>query len=120
MTGDTTVSIALIISLVMLACSILNTFRGQKSKTEGSVEQRIKDAAARVAEDTKVSVKLDQIDYNVKSIMGDIASTKREVRELDKKVALLDASLRSAHKRMDGAGIGRLTIDDLHEHERNE
>ena len=58
--------------------------------------------------------------FPVKSIKEDINTTKKEVRELDKKVALLDASIRSAHKRMDSAGIGRADLIEHIEHEKIE
>lgn len=73
-----------------------------------------------MAADTKISLKLDQIGYDVKSIKEDSNTTKKEVRELDKKVALLDASIRSAHKRMDSAGIGRADLIEHIEHEKIE
>ena len=44
----------------------------------------------------------------------------RTIMELDKKVALLDASIRSAHKRMDSAGIGRADLIEHIEHEKIE
>lgn len=120
MTGDTTLSLALILSLITIACTVYNTFSGRKSQSQKDVDQQIKEATQRVAEDTKISLKLDQIGYDVKSIKEDINSTKKEVRELDKKVALLDASIRSAHKRMDSAGIGKLDITEHEKIERNE
>lgn len=120
MTGDTTLSLALILSLITIACTVYNTFSGRRSRSQKDVDQQIKEATQRVAEDTKISLKLDQIGYDVKSIKEDINSTKKEVRELDKKVALLDASVRSAHKRLDGAGIGKHEHLDYDKVERNE
>ena len=100
MTGDTTMSFALLIALVTIACTVYNTLTGKKSQSQKDVDQQIKEATQKVAADTKISLKLDQIGYDVKSIKEDINTTKKEVRELDKKVALLDASIRSAHKRI--------------------
>ena len=114
MTGDTTMSFALLIALVTIACTVYNTLTGK------DVDQQIKEATQKVAADTKISLKLDQIGYDVKSIKEDINTTKKEVRELDKKVALLDASIRSAHKRMDSAGIGRADLIEHIEHEKVE
>ena len=113
MTGDTTMSFALLIALVTIACTVYNTLTGKKSQSQKDVDQQIKEATQKVAADTKLSLKLDQIGYDVKSI-------KEDVRELDKKVALLDASIRSAHKRMDSAGIGRADLIEHIEHEKVE
>ena len=120
MTGDTNLSLALIIAVIGLVCTIYNTVGSRKKEDKTGVEQRIKEATQKAAEETKISVKLDQIGYDVKSIKNEITTTKKEVRELDKKVALLDASIRSAHKRMDGAGIGRVDLTELQLHEREE
>lgn len=97
-----------------------NAVTGKKSQSQKDVDQQIKEATQKVAADTKISLKLDQIGYDVKSIKEDINTTKKEVRELDKKVALLDASIRSAHKRMDSAGIGRADLIEHIEHEKVE
>lgn len=113
MNGDTTITITLLLALITIGCTLYNTFRGGKAQSKTDVEQRIKEATAKAAEDTKISIKLDTIGSDVKSIKDEMISTKKEVRELDKKVALLDASIRSAHKRMDGAGIGRLDQEPL-------
>ena len=120
MTGDTTMSFALLIALVTIACTVYNTLTGKTSQSQKDVDQQIKEATQTVAADTKISLKLDQIGYDVKSIKEDINTTKKEVRELDKKVALLDASIRSAHKRMDSAGIGRADLIEHIEHEKVE
>lgn len=109
-----------LIALVTIACTIYNTLTGKKSQSQKDVDQQIKEATQKVAADTKISLKLDQIGYDVKSIKEDINTTKKEVRELDKKVALLDASIRSAHKRMDSAGIGRADLIEHIEHEKIE
>ena len=98
MTGDTTMSFALLIALVTIACTVYNTLTGKKSQSQKDVDQQIKEATQKVAADTKISLKLD----------------------LDKKVALLDASIRSAHKRMDSAGIGRADLIEHIEHEKIE
>lgn len=100
--------------------TVYNTLTGKKSQSQKDVDQQIKEATQKVAADTKISLKLDQIGYDVKSIKEDINTTKKEVRELDKKVALLDASIRSAHKRMDSAGIGRADLIEHIEHEKVE
>lgn len=117
MTGDTTLSLTLILAVINIVCVIYNTASGRKKSDQTGVEQRIKEATQKAAEETRISVKLDQIGYDVKSIKDEITTTKKEVRDLDKKVALLDASIRSAHKRMDAVGIGRIDLTELHDKE---
>ena len=77
MTGDTTMSFALLIALVTIACTVYNTLTGKKSQSQKDVDQQIKEA-------------------------------------------LMDASIRSAHKRMDSAGIGRADLIEHIEHEKVE
>lgn len=110
-TGDTALTVTSIIAFVTVACTLYNTFYGKRKYEQSDVEHRIKEATSRAEEMTKIETKLDQISYDVRFIKDDVTKTKNELHELDTKVALLDASIRSAHKRMDGAGIGRIDSD---------
>ena len=114
-TSDTTITLAAIIMLISTACTLYSTFRGKKTTDETGEERRVKEAATRAVEMTKIEVKLDTIGADVRYIKDDVATTKKDLGDLNTKVALLDAAIRSAHKRMDAAGIGR--SDNLPERE---
>lgn len=106
-TGDTTLTITFLLALVTVGCTLYNTLHGKKASEETGEEKHIKEVTSRAVEMAKIESKLDQISADVRYIRDDVTSTKKEIRELDKRVALIDASVRSAHKRMDSAGIGR-------------
>lgn len=110
-TGDTTLTITFILALVTVGCTLYNTLHSKRTSDETGEEKHIKEVTTRAVEMAKIETKLDQISADVRYIRDDVTSTKKELRELDKKVALIDASVRSAHKRMDGAGIGRIEPD---------
>lgn len=120
MNVDTSITIAALIAIVSLACTLYNTFHGKNKDAESSVERRIQEAASRAEEMTKISVKLDNIGADVRYMREENASTKKAVQEIHTEVELLKASLRSAHKRMDSAGIGKLDITEHEKIERNE
>ena len=85
MTGDTTMSFALLIALVTIACTVYNTLTGKKSQSQKDVDQQIKEATQKVAADTKISLKLDQIGYDVKSIKKTLTRPKKRSGNLTKK-----------------------------------
>lgn len=107
-TGNTTLTLTFIIALVTVFCTLYNTFHNKRNHDETGEEKHIKEITTRAVEMAKIETKLDQISADVRYIRDDVTSTKKEIRELDKRVALIDASVRSAHKRMDSAGIGRV------------
>lgn len=111
MNGDTTITITVIIAVITVGCTLYNTFRGKNREDESTVEHRIQEATTRVAEMTKINVKLDSISADIRYIREDNTSMKDEIKTLSTEVELLKASIRSAHKRMDGAGIGKMDIE---------
>lgn len=111
MTGETTITVSVILTLISVLCTLYNTFRGKNREDKDSVEHRIQEATSRVAEMTKINVKLDGIGADLRYIREDNNNMRKEVKQLHTDVELLKASIRSAHKRMDGAGIGRADIE---------
>lgn len=106
-TGDTSITITLIIAAVTVACTLYNTFRGKNNDDENVTEQRIQEATKRAEEMTKINVKLDNIGADIRYVREDNATIKKDVQTLHTEVEVLKASVRAAHKRMDGAGIGK-------------
>lgn len=106
-TGETSITITLILALVTLSCTLFNTFHGKSKDDEESIEQRIQEATDRAKEMTKINVKLDNISADIRMTREDNAGIKKDLQDMHTKLAVLEASVRSAHKRMDGAGIGK-------------
>lgn len=107
-TGETSVTITLVIAAVTVLCTLYNTFHGRSKDTQETIEQRIQQATDRVKELTTISVKLDNIGTDVRQTMKDSADIKNELRDLRIEVDTLKASVHAAHRRMDNAGIEKV------------
>lgn len=90
MDGNTTVSIALIISLVSVVSTVLNYRRGAKKDDEKEIENRL-----------KVNLKLDQLCASTNVILVDIKNVDKNVQDLNERVTRVEASTKSAHRRLD-------------------
>lgn len=89
--------ISLIIALFGLALSgvaILYTARGSK-RTD------VKDIEARVAENTTINIKLDNVAKDVAEIKEEIRLQRQEVQNLSERMAKVEASAKQAHHRID-------------------
>ena len=60
MTGDSTVSVALILSIVSLACTLIATVGGSRKRQKEEVEAEIERRATMKEEFVKVNFKLDE------------------------------------------------------------
>lgn len=90
MDGNTTVSIALIISICSVAMTFMSFRRNTKNDTEQAIESRI-----------KMNVKLDQLCATTNEIRVDTRSTIERINTLDARVTKVEASTKSAHYRLD-------------------
>jgi septal ring factor EnvC (AmiA/AmiB activator) len=93
------VEVTVIISIVSVAAAI---YFGLKSAKRDDT----KDIKERATADAIVNVKLDNISSAVNDIKYDISDTKKQVAEIDKKLVAVDASVRSAHHRIDNMEKG--------------
>lgn len=88
------VEVAFLISLVSVAFSVYFGLKNSKRSDEKEIE-------ARVANDTRINVKLDDIGMNVKDIKGDLVSVKKDIQSIDKRLIIVEQSTKSAHHRID-------------------
>lgn len=86
--------ITIIISAISVSFAIYIGLRNNR-KTDN------KDIADKVARDTRIDVKLEEISSYVKEIRDDNSETKRQLIELNRQLALVEASAKSAHHRID-------------------
>lgn len=89
-----TIEVSLLVGIVSVAFAV---FFGLKSNRRND----IKDIEERVARDTTLNIKLDDISGDVKDIKYEMSETKRKVNELDIKFAKVEQSVKSAHHRID-------------------
>lgn len=93
------VEVATVISIISVAFAIYFGFKSTKRDDS-------KDIRDRATADAIVNVKLDNISSAVNDIKYDISDTKKQVAEIDKKLVAVDASVRSAHHRIDNMEKG--------------
>lgn len=86
--------ITIILSAISVSFAIYIGLRNNR-KTDN------KDIADKVARDTRIDVKLEEISSYVKEIRDDNSETKRQLIELNRQLALVEASVKSAHRRID-------------------
>lgn len=86
--------ITIVISAISVSFAIYIGLRNNR-KTDN------KDIADKVARDTRIDVKLEEISSYVKEIRDDNSETKRQLIELNRQLALVEASAKSAHHRID-------------------
>lgn len=85
---------AIIISIVSLLVTAFFAYKNANRQDNQGLEENVREKAI-------INVKLDTIAGDVRDIKYDITETKRQVNEHDKKIALLDNSVKSLHHRLD-------------------
>lgn len=92
-----TIEIGLVIALIGLIVSVYFniTSAGRAARTENK-----QDAACL----TTVIVKLENIGSDIKEIKTDMSGMQAEVKNIIERLAVVEESTKSAHKRIDGMG----------------
>lgn len=89
-----TIELALLVSMVSVAFSI---FFGIKSSKKSDRE----DIAQRIARDTRVDMKLDEISKDVKEVKDTVKNIQNDVKDHEGRITKLEASYKAEHKRLD-------------------
>lgn len=90
-----TIEVALLISIISVAFSIFFGIKNNKRTDASEVE-------ARVAENTRVSTKLDIAVQNTVDIKNDIRNMNSKIETHDKQIVILEQSQKALHHRLDG------------------
>lgn len=89
---------ATIFTIVIAALSLsLSTYVALRNNRKSDD----KDIADKVARDTKINCKLDEISNDVKDIKFDMSATKNKVVDIDKRLVMVEQSAELAHHRID-------------------
>lgn len=83
-----------LISVIIAFLSLTYVVKNNKRADESEIKEKAKT-------DATLNLKLDAISNTVQDIKYDISATKKDVATLNVKVAELEASTKSAHKRID-------------------
>lgn len=89
-----TIEVALLVSIVSVAFSIFFGIKNSKKSDSEEIAQRI-------ARDTRVDMKLDEISKDVKEVKDTVRSIQNDVKDHEGRITKLEASYKAEHKRLD-------------------
>lgn len=101
MTPESSVSIALLISLTSLACTLINTFAGGKKRQEEQAE-REKNRQLDVEKNfVKINVKLDDFCDTTKKMMADNGEKTEQLKKVSEQLILVTERVNTLFKYKD-------------------
>ena len=101
MTPEASVSIALLISLTSLACTLINTFAGGKKRQEEQAE-REKNRQMDVEKNfVKINVKLDDFCDTTKKMMADNGEKTEQLKKVSEQLILVTERVNTLFKYKD-------------------
>lgn len=86
--------ITILISAISLSFAIYMGLRNNRKADD-------KDIADKVARDTRIDLKLEEITNYVKEIRDDNTETKRQLADMNRRIIITEQSVKSAHHRID-------------------
>lgn len=95
--SNTTVSIALLLSIA----GIVFTYMNWKRETKESTQKEHDRETGEIRERIEMNVKLDNISTTVTDIRTDIKSTMQRMNDMDIRITKAEQSLKSLHHRLD-------------------
>lgn len=99
-----TIELSLLLSGVSIAFAIFFGISNKKRNDRKDIEQ---DTEERATANTLMMTKLENIADDIRDIKRDYKETRAEVQDLHDRVLLVEASLKSYHKRLDGQGANK-------------
>lgn len=93
--------IAEIITIAVAIVGMLISLTAVLFTAKGSKRTDVKDLEARIAENTKLNIKLDNIANDIAEIKEEIRANRQEMQNLTERVAKVEASAKQAHHRLD-------------------
>ena len=101
MTPETSISIALLISLTSLACTLINTFAGGKKRQEEQAE-REKNRQMDIEKNfVKINVKLDDFCDTTKKIMIENGEKAEQLKKVSEQLILITERINTLFKYKD-------------------
>lgn len=91
MTSEATISVALIISLISIACTLYNTFSGSKKSQKEQMEQEIERRASMKEEFVKVNLKLDTFCRQLEELIRKLDKTDERLDDHEKRITNLES-----------------------------
>lgn len=94
MTPNDTVSVAVLISLVSLICTVINTFGGNKKRQKEEMEAEIERRADLKQEFVKVNFKLDEFCRRLDEIVRRYDTTDERLDDHEKRINVLETKVK--------------------------
>lgn len=91
MTPETSISVALIISIVSIACTLYNTFSGSKKSQKEQMENEIERRASIKEEFVKVNLKLDTFCRQMEELIRKLDKTDERLDDHEKRITNLES-----------------------------
>ena len=101
MNTDTSISIALLISLTSLACTLINTFAGGKKRQEEQAE-REKNRQMEIEKNfVKINMKLDDFCDTTKKLMAENGEKAEQLKNVSEQIILVKERVNTLFKYKD-------------------
>ena len=101
MNTDTSISIALLISLTSLACTLINTFAGGKKRQEEQAE-REKNRQMEIEKNfVKINMKLDDFCDTTKKLMTENSEKAEQLKNVSEQIVLVKERVNTLFKYKD-------------------
>ena len=101
MTSEASVSIALLISLTSLACTLINTFAGGRKRQEEQAE-REKNRQMDIEKNfVKINVKLDDFCDTTKKMMAENSEKTEQLKKVSEQMVLVTERVNTLYKYKD-------------------
>ena len=94
MTVAVEITLAVIVSVVSLCFSVYMGLRGNRKTDE-------KEIAEKIARETRVDMKLDEISKDIKEVKETVKNIQNDVKDHEGRIVKLEASYKAEHKRLD-------------------
>ena len=98
---ETSVSIALLISLASLACTLINTFAGGKKRQEEQVERENNRQMDIEKNFVKINVKLDDFCDTTKKIMAENNEKTEQLKKVSEQLIIVTERVNTLYKYKD-------------------
>lgn len=95
MTPDTSISIALIISIASLACTLVNTFAGGRTRQRALIEADKQRQMEIERNFVKINVKLDEFANQSRELMAENAKKTDELKAVSEKLVLVSEQVKT-------------------------
>lgn len=94
----------IVISVISLAFSVFMGMKNNKRTDTKDIEERVK-------ENTRINMKLDNINSTTQDIKTELSSVRLDLQKHNDKIIVLEQSCKQAHKRIDEIA-SRLNFDE--------